>query len=103
MASFGFDLQTTSINYVVLWGGNDKNMIDVFETVSSVANNMIYQITTYGAKLTETEVNIPTGVKKYTPMDVAKMLGVEQKFQQVLKTEEPKNQMIERYNKLIRK
>ena len=103
MASFGFDLQTTSINYAVLWGGDDKNMVDVFENVSSVANNLIFEITKRGAKLTETEVDVPTGIKKYTPMDVAKILGVEQKFQQVLKTEEPKIQMMERYRKLINK
>jgi len=64
MASFGFDLQTTSINYVVLWGGDDKNMLEVFDAVSSVANYLIYEITNRGVKLTEVEV--PTGVKKYT-------------------------------------
>jgi len=36
-------------------------------------------------------------------MDVAKILGVQKEFQNVVNSEETKNQMLERYNKLVKK
>jgi len=101
MAAFGFDLQTTSLNYVALWGADDKTMVNVFDKVSSVANYLIREIAARGNKLAEAD--IPMGKKQYTPFDVAKILGVESKFQDVVKQEQQMNEMLKRYKKLITK
>ncbi len=77
MAAFGFDVKTTSLNYVLLWGGDDDNMIKVFNTVSKTANYLIQEIIKRGGKIEEGKLN---EIKKYTPLDVAKFAGVEDKY-----------------------
>jgi hypothetical protein len=41
MYYFGFDIKTTSLNYTVMWGGNKENMIQVFDIISYVVNDLI--------------------------------------------------------------
>ena len=82
MSSFGFDVKTTSLNYITIWGGNPDNMVKVFDTVSKTANLLIGVIMKSGGELNE--VDIPLNVKHYTPEDVAEILGVEQEYQKVL-------------------
>jgi len=101
--AFGFDLKTTSFNYAALWGADEKSMIDVFNNVINVANHLISEIAMRGNKLAEGEPDIPLGKKRYEPMDVAKILGVEDKFREVLRNDEKQQQMMERYIKLINK
>lgn len=91
MSSFGFDLKTSSLNYITIWGANPDNMIKVFDTVSKTANLLISVIMKNGGELNE--VDIPLNVKHYTPEDVAEILGVEQQYQQVLNNNE-KNEIM---------
>lgn len=102
LAAFNFDLKTTSFNYAALWGANDKNMIDVFDNVSGVANYLISEVAKRGVQLTEVDVDMPMGKKYYTPADVADILNVEDKFRQVVQ-QEKQQQMMEKYNKLVNK
>lgn len=109
MGSFNFDLKTTSLNYALIWGGDKDSMIKVFETVSSVVNMLIDYINGHINKTNApAEPNAPTPVTEdehiqpahhVTPMDVAEFIGVEDEYNQVLK----KHQMVERYNKLVKK
>lgn len=100
MAQYGFDLKTTSLNYVAIWGANKDDMVKVFDTVTGVVNYMIDYI---NSQLNKTEISEAVGeiqpARHVTPMDVAKVLGVGGEYQQELK----KQHMIERYNKLINK
>lgn len=79
MAAFGFDVKTTSLNYVLLWGSDDSKMIKVFNTVSRTANYLIGEITKRGGKIDESILN---EFKKYTPIDAARFAGVEDKFKE---------------------
>lgn len=101
MAAFGFDLQTTSLNYAVIWGADDKNMIKVFDAVSRVSNYLIKVINDSGVDLVE-NVDIPLNKQNYTPMDVAKILGVEKEFIDVERGQQQINEMVTKFNKLIR-
>jgi len=90
LASFGFDLKTTSINYVAIWGADKDAMVRVFDTIANVVNFMIDYvngvITTFAStnvKLSEVE-NIVKKGKHITPMDVAKVLGVTDEYKEVL-------------------
>lgn len=106
LAAFGFDLQTTSLNYVALWGGRADSMVKVFDYVAKTANYMIDYIAKNGAQLSEETVDVPTGKKHYTGADVAQMLGVSGEYQQELRKEhemnEHKKQMLEKFKKLIK-
>ena len=93
MSSFGFDVKTTSLNYITIWGGNPDNMVKVFDTVSKTANLLIGVIMKSGGELNE--VDIPLNVKHYTPEDVAEILGVEQEYQKVLNNVEMNEMMKE--------
>lgn len=105
LAAFGFDLQTTSLNYVAMWGGRPDSMVKVFDYVAKTANYIISYIAKNGGQISEETVNVPTGVKHYTGADVAQMLGVTDDYQQELRKEremsERKKPMMERYNKLV--
>jgi hypothetical protein len=99
LAAFGFDLKTTSFNYIALWGGNPENMIKVFDNVSKTANRLISEVMKKGIDLTEDV----TGKKQYTAMDVASLLGVESQFKQVLANNGGgmDNSLIENFKRLI--
>lgn len=93
MSSFGFDLKTSSLNYITMWGANPDNMIKVFDTVSKAANLLISVIMKNNVDLNE--VDIPLNVKHYTPEDVAEILGVQQEYQKVLNNVEMNEMMKE--------
>ena len=68
LASFGFDLKTTSINYVAIWGADKDAMVRVFDTIANVVNFMIDYvngvITTFAStnvKLSEVENIVKKG------------------------------------------
>lgn len=106
LAAFGFDLKTTSLNYVAIWGGRPETMIDVFDNVSKVANHLIGEIlkrSSSAVGIKEEEIDIPTGIKHYTPEDVASMLGVENEYQKLLRTTQHKEQMVETFFRLVNK
>lgn len=102
MASFGYDLKTTSLNYVAIWGGRPESMVGVFDSVSKAANLLISEI--MKRKIALKEVEVPTGVKHYSPMDVANILGVKKQFQDVLEKEKEhetvKDEMVENFFRL---
>ncbi len=87
MASYGFDLKTTSLNYVAIWGADKEAMIRVFDTVTGVVNMLLDYINGHlNQSVSETE-GIPANVRParhVTPMDVANTLGVSGEYKQVL-------------------
>jgi len=83
MASYGFDLKTTSLNYVAIWGADKDAMIRVFDTVTGVVNLLLDYINGQIGNINEVEGEIRPA-KHITPMDIAKTLGVTSEYQQVL-------------------
>jgi hypothetical protein len=98
MTAFGFDTKTTSFNYAAMWGGNEDNMIEVFDIISGVANYLISQISLHGGDLTEDVENHTNG--RYNAMDVARIIGVTSKFKEVLDNEKKKEAMLENFFRL---
>ena len=86
MYAFGFDLKTTSLNYVLLWGGDKNKMIKVFDTVSNSVNYLIDFVNKKIKSLTE-EMGTHTHGEFITPDDIAKVLGVEKQFKELEKQE----------------
>ncbi len=85
MASYGFDLKTTSLNYVAIWGADKEAMIKVFDTVTGVVNALLDYINGHLGNVNETEGMVDVKPARHiTPMDVAKTLGVTSEYQQVL-------------------
>lgn len=86
LASYGFDLKTTSLNYVAIWGADKEAMIKVFDTVTGVVNLLLDYINGHlNQTVSETEGDaIIKPARHITPMDVAKTLGVTSEYQQVL-------------------
>jgi len=95
MASYGFDLKTTSLNYVAMWGADKEQMVKVFDMVSDVTNFLLDQINAEIAKddsgtnegLNEVEGSELQPARHITPEDIAKVLGVEDEYQQGLQQE----------------
>lgn len=84
MYAFGFDVKTTSLNYTVMWGGNKDNMVIVFNTVSKIVNHIIDNVNKKIASLTE---GTHTHGDNVSPLDVAKMLGVEAEYEKLTEVE----------------
>jgi len=100
MASYGFDLSTTSFNYLAIWGADKDKMIKVFDMVTNVVNFMLNHINQHlNQNISEALEDQIKPANMITPLDVAKALGLEGEYQQELK----KKQMVERYNNLINK
>ena len=99
MTAFGFNTKTTSFNYAAMWGGNEDNMIEVFDIISSVANHLIYEINQRGGDLSE-DIGNQSG--RYDAMDVARKIGVEGMFRQVLDKEKKKESMLENFFRLAK-
>ena len=57
LKSLGYD-DPTAINYVGMWGLNENNAVEVFDTVASAANNIV-------DKLNKPEKEMQTESKKY--------------------------------------
>jgi hypothetical protein len=86
MYAFGFDLKTTSLNYVLLWGGDKDKMVRVFDTVSGVVNYLI-DFVNKKIKTVDEGMGSHTNGKHITPDDIAKALGVEDEFREAEKGE----------------
>jgi len=86
MYAFGFDLKTTSLNYTVLWGADEKNMIKVFEEVSKVTNYLIDYVNQKMKTIDEGMGSHSHG-SRVTPNDIAKVLGLEKEFNELSKEE----------------
>jgi hypothetical protein len=94
MASYGFDLKTTSLNYVAMWGADKEQMVKVFDMVSDVTNYLLDQINAEIAKesgtnegLNEVEGSELQPARHITPEDIAKVLGLEDEYQQGIQKE----------------
>lgn len=112
MASYGFDLKTSSLNYVAIWGADKDAMIRVFDTVTGVVNALLDYInnhinksapapTTEPAAVTEASGKRIAPAKHITPMDVAGFLGVKNDYQQVLN--KAKTELVESFNRFLKK
>jgi hypothetical protein len=98
MYAFGFDLKTTSLNYVILWGGDKDKMVKVFDTVSGVVNYLINYVNKKITSLDE-GMGSHTHGKNITPDEIAKLLGVEDEYREAEK-EELKERLIQRLNRI---
>ena len=114
LGSFNFDLKTTSLNYAAIWGADKDAMIRVFDTVSGVvsmlvdyisrkiknnANNTVPQNNTNAA--TPQNEALDNTARTVTPMDVAKFIGVEREYQDVLNKN--KGELVENFYSLLKK
>lgn len=98
MYAFGFDLKTTSLNYVILWGGDKDKMVKVFDTVSGVVNYLINYVNKKITSLDE-GMGSHTHGKNITPDEIAKLLGVEDEYREAEK-EELKERLIQKLNRI---
>lgn len=98
MYAFGFDLKTTSLNYVLLWGGDKDKMVRVFDTVSGVVNYLI-DFVNRKIKTVDEAMGSHTHGKHISPDDIAKALGVEDEFREAEK-QELKERLIKRLNRI---
>jgi len=96
MYAFGFDLKTTSLNYVMLWGGDKDKMVRVFDTVSGVVNYLI-DFVNKKIKTVDEAMGGHTHGKHITPDDIAKALGVEKEYQEA-EQEDLKERMLRKLN-----
>ena len=80
MYAFGFDLKTTSLNYVLMWGGDKDKMVKVFDTVSSSVNYLIDFVNKKIKSLDEGMGSHAHG-KHITPDEIAKLIGVSSEYQ----------------------
>jgi hypothetical protein len=109
LAEYGYNLQTTSLNYVALWGADKNGMIFVFDIIQRAVNKMLAYIDNYIASNKQTaDTNIaedaPIGINHHiTSMDIAKVLGVESEYQQILHNQTKTNALNEKFYKLVNK
>ena len=112
MALYGFDLKTTSINYIVIWGGNKDNMLVVFEMISNAATTLVHYIdkfiNKYNAEnnINENDENVDIvrpANKIITPLDVAKFIGVESEYVKQLNQEKQIQELRESFYRLANK
>jgi antirestriction protein ArdC len=99
LASYGFDLKTTSLNYAAIWGADKNQMIKVFDMVSGVVNMLLDYINARINTVSEAGGANIAPAKHITPDDVADFLGVEQEFDQLKK----KEMMVENFFRLVKK
>lgn len=98
MYAFGFDLKTTSLNYVMLWGGDKDKMVRVFDTVSGVVNYLINYVNKKITSLDEA-MGTHTHGKTITPDEIAKLLGVEDEYREAEK-QDLKERLLQRLNRI---
>lgn len=72
MRNFGYSMQT-AVNYVGCWGGDERNVIKVFDTVANVASYIINSVQEQLSNMNESMQNNVN----LSGMDVAQMLGQE--------------------------
>jgi hypothetical protein len=105
MYAFGFDLKTTSLNYVLLWGADKDKMVKVFDTVSGVVNYLIDSVNKKIKSLDE-GMGTHTHGKHITPIEIANLLGVEKEYKEVKsgdKTDKPNADVEELKERILRK
>lgn len=73
MKNFDFDIPT-SINYISIWGADEKSVVAVFDQVAKVANILIEYIEN---KMKTIKLESEESDNLVTGLDVAKLLGVE--------------------------
>lgn len=116
MGLYGFDLKTTSINYATLWGADKETMLKVYDTVTSVVNLMVDEINkrlgqaqslVTSPQSQQQAVNEVAGgvapARHIQPIDVAKAIGQEGQYMDALKQQERLQEMINKFNKLVKK
>jgi hypothetical protein len=120
LGAFNFDMKTTSLNYAALWGADKDAMIRVFDTVSSVVSMLVDYIsrknkTNANTATTQNNTNtvapapqaapqneaLNNTARTTTPMDVARFLGVEKEYQDVLNKN--KGELVENFYSLLKK
>jgi len=102
MGMFDFNLKTTSINYAVLWGADKEAMVKVFDTVSGVVSMLVDYISRKTKKPVDVPQNEVAGDSRVvTPMDVARFIGVEKEYQDVLN--QSKGAMVENFYNIYKK
>ena len=74
MKNFGFDLRT-SINYIGMWGADDKSVVKVFDQVAKVANLLI-EYAENKMKTVRTEAIGERDGATVTGLDIADLLGL---------------------------
>jgi len=94
MYAFGFDVKTTSLNYTVMWGGNKDNMVNVFNTVSSVTNYLINYVNNNIKQSDMNETLTEQIGKNITPKDIADFLGLSSEYESVNENFILKNKII---------
>ena len=75
LRNFGFDMPT-NINYVGIWGMDEKSAPFVFDTVAKVATTIIKDIHDKINTMKES-VNRPSQLTEMTGLDIAKLVGCE--------------------------
>jgi len=99
MYAFGFDLKTTSLNYVLMWGGNKDKMVKVFDTVSSSVNYLIDYVNKKIKSIDE-GMGSHTHGKHITPDEIANLIGVGREYE---KLKDSKSDVEELKERILRK
>ena len=102
MYAFGFDLKTTSLNYVLLWGGDKDKMVKVFDTVSGVVNYLIDFVNKKIKSLDEA-MGSHTHGKHITPDEIAKLIGVGYEYQALKSGNKQNSEVEELKERILRK
>ena len=116
MGLYGFDLQTTSINYATLWGADKEMMLKVYDTVNGVVNHMVDEVNKRlgqaqpSATAPEAQpqpvaeaVGGIAPARHIQPIDIAKAIGQEAQYLDALRQQEKLQEMINKFNKLVKK
>ena len=98
LRNFGFDMET-NINYVGMWGMDEKNAAKVFDTVASVSEEIIRRL---GQKMSTniTESLMRLVENRIDGYGLAKMLGFEDLYVRSKKLEK-QNTVTENYKSLV--
>ena len=102
MYAFGFDLKTTSLNYVLMWGGDKDKMVKVFDTVSSSVNYLI-DFVNKKIKSIDEGMGGHTHGKHITPDEIANLIGVGSEYQALKSGNTPEADVEELKERILRK
>lgn len=99
MRNFGYSMQT-AVNYVGCWGGDEKNVLAVFDTVGEVAAEIINKINKKIKNVNESRRRM--NEIKITGLDVAKMLGADavKEYEKSLQLNKMKTNFFELYDRM---
>lgn len=102
MYAFGFDLKTTSLNYVLLWGADKDKMVKVFDTVSGVVNHLI-DFVNNKIKSIDEGMGSHTHGKHITPDEIANLIGVGSEYKSLKSGNKPDTDVEELKERILRK